>query len=101
MALELYIRPCIHKPHRRLHPPPPDTPLRIRIQGPLETIQKLLPNVSWYPLGPFPQLGGLKPANLTYQKLYGRKGDDAALAVRDEYLAWVIVEKNVQRIPQE
>jgi hypothetical protein len=65
MALELY-----NSPHR-LHPPPPDTPLRIRIQGPLETIQKLLPDVSWHPIGPFPQLGGLKLASLTHQKLHG------------------------------
>jgi hypothetical protein len=97
MALELYIPPCVNDPPHSLHPPPPDKPLRIRIQGPLETIQKLLPKVSWYPIGPFPQLGGLKLANLTYQKLYWGNGDEAAPPVRDEYLAWVVK----GRIPQE
>jgi len=101
MALELHIPPCIHKSRHRLHPPPFNTPLRVRIQGPLETIQKLLPNVSWYPIRPFPQPGGLKLANLAHQNLYGRKGDGAALAVRDEYLAWVIKEEEGRRIPQE
>lgn len=96
MALELYIHPCIHIPPYRLHPPPPNEPLRIRIQGPLETIQKLLPGVSWHPIGPYPQLGGLKLASLTYQKLYGGKANKAAPVVRDEYLAWVL-----EKLPQE
>ncbi|KAI6081867.1 hypothetical protein F4821DRAFT_16937 [Hypoxylon rubiginosum] len=89
-GLELYIPPCIHHPPHCFHPPPLDKPLRIRIQGPLETIQKLLPNESWHPIKPFPQPGGLKLANLTHQRLYGQEGGNAALAVRDEYLAWVI-----------
>jgi hypothetical protein len=97
MALELYIPPCINRPPHPLHPPPPNKPLRIRIQGPLETIQKLWPNVSWHPIRPFPQLGGLKLATLTHQKLYGGKGDETAPAVRDEYLAWVLE----GRTPQE
>ncbi|KAH8707506.1 hypothetical protein GQ44DRAFT_777437 [Phaeosphaeriaceae sp. PMI808] len=86
MALQLHIRPCNHKPPL-CHSPPPDKPLRIHIQGPLESIQKLLPNISWYPIGPFPQPGGLKLARLTYQKLYG---GNYVPAVRDEYTAWVI-----------
>ncbi|KAF2181273.1 hypothetical protein K469DRAFT_692145 [Zopfia rhizophila CBS 207.26] len=93
MALELYIHPCIHNRPHHLHPPPPDKPLRIQIQGPLESIQKLLPNVSWHPIGPFPQLGGLKLASLTHQKLYGQEGlegADGALVVRDEYPGWVM-----------
>jgi hypothetical protein len=90
MALELYIHPCIHSPPHHLHPPQPDAPLRIRIQGPLETIQKLLPEISWHPIGPFPQLGGLKLASLTHQKLYEGKAEEAAPAVRDEYLAWIL-----------
>lgn len=73
MALELYI-----------HLPPPDKLLRIQIQGPLESIQKLLPNGSWHLIGPFPQLGRLKLASLTHQKLYRREGDEAAPAVRDD-----------------
>lgn len=93
MVLELYIPPCVNRPPNHLHPPPLDKPLRIRIQGPLETIRKL---VSWHPIGPFPQLGGLKLASLTHQKLYGGNGDEVAPAVRDEYLAWVL-----EGIPQE
>ncbi|KAF2176015.1 hypothetical protein K469DRAFT_723386 [Zopfia rhizophila CBS 207.26] len=51
-------------------PPRPGRELRVHIQGPLESIQKLLPNASWCPIGPFPQQGGLKLASLTHQKLY-------------------------------
>src|SRR6266566_2208534 len=96
-SLELYIPPCVNRPPCCFHPPPSDRPLRIRIQGPLETIQKLLPNESWHPVRPFPQSGGLELASLTHQRLYGGGGDDAALAVRDEYLAWVVE----AGIPQE
>jgi hypothetical protein len=70
MALELYIHPCVHNPPHRLHCPQADKPLRIRIQGPLESIQKILPTVSWHKIGPFPQPGGLELARLTHQKLY-------------------------------
>jgi hypothetical protein len=97
MALELYIHPCVLNPPYRLHRPPPDKPLRIQIQGPLESIQKLFPNVSWHPIGPFPQPGGLELASLTHQKLYGQEGDEATPAMRDEYTAWIVEE----RIPQE
>lgn len=87
--------------HPSLHPqtaspspsPPADKPLRIRIQGPLESIQKLLPNVSWHKIVPFLQPGGLELASLTHQTLYGQEGlnmADGALTVRDEYLAWVM-----------
>ena len=58
-----------------------------------QSIQKLSPNVSWHTIGRFPQLGGLKLASLTHQKLYGQEGlegADGVLAVRDEYLAWVM-----------
>ncbi|KAI0886747.1 uncharacterized protein GGS22DRAFT_186820 [Annulohypoxylon maeteangense] len=96
-GLELYIPSCILEPPHCHHPPPPDKPLRIRIQGPLETIEKLLPNESWYPVGPFPQPGGIKLADLTHRTLYGEGWDNAAIAVRDEYNAWVM--KN--RIPQD
>ena|SRR5436309_3405244 len=93
MALELYIHPCINNPRDYLHPLPADKLLRIRIQGPLESIHKLLPNVSWDKIVPFPQPGGLELASLTYQTLYGHGGlnvTDSAPTVRDEYLAWVI-----------
>jgi len=101
MALELYIPRCVNRPRHRLHPPPPDKPLRIRIQGPLETIQKLLPDISWHPIGDYPQPGGLELARLTHRNLYGGKVDNAALTVRDEYLAWVIDDEGGKRIPQE
>ena len=57
------------------------------------SIQKLLPNVSWHKIVPFPQPGGLELANLTHQTLYGQDGFNVAggvLTVRDEYLAWVM-----------
>lgn len=92
MALKLYIHPCIHDPPGAFHPPDFDTPLRVRIQGPLETIQKLLPNVAWANFESFPQLGGIELARLTHQALYeqdGRNVADEPLCVQDEYLAWV------------
>lgn len=89
-SLDLYIPPCIHSPPHRFHPPPVDQPLRIRIQGPLETIRKALPDEVWHPPKPFPQPGGLQLARLTYQSLFGSVGNNTALKIRDEYLAWVI-----------
>jgi len=67
----------------------------------LETIQKLLPDISWHPIGDYPQPGGLELARLTHRNLYGGKVDNAALTVRDEYLAWVIDDEGGKRIPQE
>lgn len=93
MALELFIPPCIHNPRHCLHPPPPTRPLRIQIQGPLESIQKLLPKTSWDEIVPFPQPGGLELASLTHRALYGGGGlkeADGIPAVRDEYLAWAM-----------
>ena len=93
MALKLFIPPCIHSRRHPLHPPPLNKPLRIQIQGPLESIQKLLPNVLWHPIGPFPQPGGLELAILTHRALYGEEGGgkiNATPAVRDEYLAWAM-----------
>ncbi|KAF1912726.1 hypothetical protein BDU57DRAFT_333424 [Ampelomyces quisqualis] len=94
MALSLFIHPCIHDPPHCLHPPPTDKPLRIQIQGPLETIQKLLPNQAWHPIKPFPQPAGLELATLTHQALYkeGSLGQsNNGPTVRDEYLAWEMV----------
>lgn len=94
MALQLFINPCIHNPRHNHHPPPPDKPLRIVIQGPLESIQKLLPDATWHTKdfqSTFPQPGGPRLARLTYQKLYGRDVRaeiDGDLVVRDEYLAY-------------
>jgi hypothetical protein len=92
MALDLYVPPCVHEPPHHLHPPPADRPLRIRIQGPLVTIQKLLPHISWHPLVLFPQPGGLQLAKITHQALYGQsaRADNDAVVVRDEYLAWCL-----------
>lgn len=93
MALELFIPPCIHHPRYHLHPPPPTRPLRIHIQGPLESIQKLLPKTSWHEIVDFPQPGGLELATLTHRALYGEealKEADGVPVVRDEYLAWAM-----------
>ena len=70
MALELFILPASSQ---CIHPPPPTRPLRIRIQGPLESIQKLLPKISWHNIVPFPQPGGLQLASLTHRALYSDK----------------------------
>jgi hypothetical protein len=92
MALELFIPPCIHTPRHEDHPPSPYKPLRVEIQGPLETIQKLLPDISWHPVKPFPQPGGQALASLVHRSLYG---DDLhfshnKLPIRHEYLAWTM-----------
>jgi hypothetical protein len=88
MALELFIPPCIYNPCHHLHPPPLAKPLRIQIQGPLESIQKLLPKTSWDKIVRFPQLGGLELASLIHRALYGEEG--SIPTVRDEYLAWAM-----------
>lgn len=88
MALPLHIPPCILNPPHPLHPPPADKPLRIRIQGPLETIAKLLPDITWHPIVAYPQPGGLALAKITHEKLYGEGAQPGV--VRDEYLAWVV-----------
>lgn len=95
MALELFIPPCVHISRHYLHPPPPAKPLRIQIQGLLESIQKLLPKVSWDEIVRLPQPGGLELASLTHRALYreGFKEGDGIPAVRDEYLAWAMDEK--------
>ncbi|KAG4442004.1 hypothetical protein IFR05_002530 [Cadophora sp. M221] len=92
MALELFIPPCIHNPRHGLHPSPPTRPLRIQIQGPLESIQKHLPNSSWDKIVRFPQPGGVELASLTHRALYGVGLREAVglPAVRDEYLAWAM-----------
>lgn len=68
--------------------------MRIQIEGPLVSIQKLLPEVPWHidvsdPI--FPQPAGPGLAKLAYRAIYGQDArpieDD--LIVRDEYLGWV------------
>lgn len=91
---KLFIPPCTYEPAHKLHPPPLDMPLRIHIEGPLVSIQKLLPAEVWNHDvcdHPFPQPGGPELARLTFDELYGQAvrpplpGD---LVVRDEYLGW-------------
>ncbi|OTA91911.1 hypothetical protein M434DRAFT_75445 [Hypoxylon sp. CO27-5] len=103
MALELHIPPCISSPAHPFHPPPLDQPLRIQIEGPLASIQKLFPGISWHANimpSAFPHPAGPELAKLTYQKIYGREvrseiaGD---MVVRDEYLGWVM-ERPITRI---
>jgi hypothetical protein len=65
----------------------------------LVTIQKLLSDTPWHPIGAFPQPGGIQLANLTHKYLYGGEEPSAA-AVRDEYLAWEILIKDGRREPQ-
>jgi hypothetical protein len=95
MAGELYIPHCVDTPPHPFHLPPPEKPLRIQIEGPLVSIQKLLPEIPWHtevePLA-FPLAAGPEFAQLAYQKIYGRDvcsnvaGD---MVMRDEYLGWV------------
>ncbi|KID97583.1 hypothetical protein MAJ_06455, partial [Metarhizium majus ARSEF 297] len=97
MALELHIPPCIRTPSHPRHPPQFAIPLRIQIEGPLTSIQKLFPEVHWNLEDPdFPQPVGPMLARLAYQVIYG--GQDRAdvandLIVRDEYLGWVREER--------
>jgi hypothetical protein len=95
MTLDLYIHPCIHDPPYH-HSPPLDKPLKIQIQGPLESIQKILPDTSWHTENfttVFPQPAGPELARLTFRSLYPQENSGEAkgdLVVQDEYLAWTI-----------
>ncbi|KAK7211925.1 hypothetical protein V2G26_019103 [Clonostachys chloroleuca] len=96
MALELYIPPCLHVPVHSKHPPPVEKPLRIQIEGPLVSIQKLVPEAQWHIdifNQVFPQPAGPLLAKLAFQKLYKRQArleETGDLVVRDEYLGWVM-----------
>ncbi|KAI0518548.1 hypothetical protein F5B22DRAFT_69882 [Xylaria bambusicola] len=104
MALKLYIPPCIRNPINQYHPPPPDRPLRIQIEGPLVAVERLFPNIQWHvkDIQPeFPQPAGPKLAELTYSLLYRRNASpdiQGDLVVRDEYLGWIMHPKPVQEI---
>ncbi|QPH15934.1 hypothetical protein C2857_000470 [Epichloe festucae Fl1] len=95
MVHSLHIPPCLRTPTHHHHPPPVDKSLRIQIEGPLVSVQKLLPNVSWHvdvckPI--FPQPAGPKLAELTYRAIYGHNAlpdIGSRLVVRDEYLSWI------------
>ncbi|GAP84113.2 putative arginine deiminase type-3 [Rosellinia necatrix] len=104
MALELYIPPCIRNPINPHHPPPPNKPLRIQIEGPLVAVERLFPNIQWHveDIEPeFPQPAGPKLAELAYSLLYGRNASpdiQGDLVVRHEYLGWIMDPKPVQEI---
>ena len=76
--------------------------MRIQIEGPLVSVQKLLPEVPWHVNAcgtKFPQPAALELATLTYRAIYGQHvrmdvGND--LIVRDEYLGWVDQKKYEQ-----
>lgn len=94
MALPLHIPKCIQSPAHDFHPPPLDRPVRIQIEGPLVSIQKLLPEVPWHVdvCEKKFQRAGAKLAELTYRTLYGhdvRPFVDNDMIMRDEYLGWV------------
>ncbi|KAI9667755.1 MAG: hypothetical protein M1821_000572 [Bathelium mastoideum] len=95
MAFELFIPKCTHAPAHELHSPSVERPLRINIEGPLVSIQRLLPNVTWHmetEAPDFPQEGGPALAKLTYETLYERSLDNETgdeVVIRDEYLGWV------------
>ncbi|KAH7376240.1 hypothetical protein B0T11DRAFT_271886 [Plectosphaerella cucumerina] len=103
-GLELYIPPCILDAAHVWHSPPVDKPLRIQIEGPAVSIEKLLPDVPWSLgrwLPPFPQFPGPELAKLTYRVLYGQEpflgpSESTApdLAVRDEYLVEVMAARH-------
>lgn len=103
MALRLYIPPCMHNPAHVFHSPPLDRPLRVQIEGPLVSVQKLVPEYSWkLKVGTteFPQPGGEALAKLAYRALYGieiREEIVGDMIIRDEYLGWVMEGK----IPQK
>ena len=94
MALKIHIPPCIDTPRHHYHPPPLGHPLRIHIQGPLVSIQKLIPDIDWtiedWEIPDFLP-GGAPLARLTYEALYGQalKASEK-ITVRNEYLGWII-----------
>ncbi|WQF88246.1 hypothetical protein CDEST_13260 [Colletotrichum destructivum] len=92
MALDLYIPPCMRSPSHPLHPPPLNKPLRIQIEGPLVSVQKLFPEAPWHVSEiptPFPQPAGPLLVRLGYRTIYGhevRPNVANDVIVRDEYL---------------
>jgi hypothetical protein len=109
MAYQLHIPPCIHSPHHPLHFPPHSKPLRIQIEGPTVSIQKLFPEIRWVTTDgfrtEFPQPAGPKLAELAYRTIYGCEpstedddddDDGGDLVVRDEYLRWIIDPKPIR-----
>ncbi|KAG8670690.1 hypothetical protein FPOAC1_010123 [Fusarium poae] len=91
----------MHLPAHPRHPPPIDQPLRIQIEGPLNSINKLLPGVDWQLEGgvfrPPLQAAGPELARVTFRTIYRhdvRPEVDGDMVVRDEYLGWVQEDPN-------
>lgn len=98
MVHSLHIPKCLSTPAHDHHPPPVDKPLRIQIEGPLVSIQKLLPDVTWNVdvcEPSFPQPSGPKLAELAYRAIYGQDTLPEHIVVRDEYLGWIHHKKYV------
>ena len=95
MAFDLFIPKCTHDPAHELHFPSVERPLRVNIEGPLVSIQRLVPDVTWHTeteVPDFPQKGGPALAKLAYETLYGHSLDETAeseVVIRDEYLGWI------------
>jgi hypothetical protein len=95
MALDLYIPPCNRFPAHPRHPPPVDLPLRIQIEGPLVSVDKLLPGIRWQldeHSAPSLQSAAPELARVAFRTIYGqdvRADVDGDITVRDEYLGWV------------
>lgn len=88
MALNLYVPPCIHSPPHPHHPPSAKKPLRISIEGPLSSVNKLLPGTEWQLKRNRPQYQPAAPelAKLTFRTIYGQDIPSAlvdSLIVRD------------------
>lgn len=95
MAYKLHIPDCILEPHHPFHFPTPNKPLRIRIQGPLISIQRLIPKAQWQwflnwtepPQVPAPDFAGF-----THRTIYGcdpQPGVPDDLVIRHEYCGWI------------
>ncbi|PKK49389.1 hypothetical protein CI102_6124 [Trichoderma harzianum] len=109
MALQLHIPSCIRSSIHAHHPPPPDKPLRIQIEGPLVSTQQLLPNEPWHFnefLPPYHTSRGQKKRDYKVNKytiwaiareaahraIYGSAAHpdiENDLVVRGEYLGWI------------
>lgn len=89
---ELCIPPCISSPAHAFHSPPPDTPLRLQIEGPVVAIENFLPGIPWQTdvrSLRFPQRVGPALARLAYRTVYERNACpdlEHDIVVRDEYL---------------
>lgn len=95
MAYKLHIPDCILEPHHPFHFPSSNKSLRIRIQGPLISVQRLIPEAQWnhdFSNRPIPQLPALEFARITYRTIYGcdpRPEVPGDLVIRHEYCGWI------------